>query len=173
VPTEATFKGFDHEVVKENFRIYLEAGLLNRVWLCFPFMPPRLIINWFLYGCLFPLLSPLLVALALVCLRRQLIAYGRLFCDGQLCFYAASIAVSTMGDLITEFGNGKRTDDIMIQFCIATMVWVFFISTFFFAVLTLAEHGNAETPRSIWVSTCLAAGATTLAGSIRWYYHLY
>jgi hypothetical protein len=137
-------------------------------------MPTKLLINWLIYTCGVPLLSPFLVGLGLLCFRRTWItSFGRLFCDGQLCFYATTVAASTGGDLITEFGTGKYANDTWIQLSIVAMLFAFIISTFFFGLLTFAEEGNRNAPPAIWISVCLAIGATVVAGSIRWYYHLY
>jgi len=137
-------------------------------------MPTELLINWLMYGCVFPLLSPLLVGIGMRCLRHPLVsAFGRLFCDGQLCFYASGLAASAAGELITKLKTGQYAQDSWVLYYIVALVFIFFITTFFFAVLTFAERGNLNEPPAIWISVCLAIGSTVVAGAIRWQYHLY
>jgi hypothetical protein len=100
-------------------------------------------------------------------------ALGRLFCDGQLCFYTTTVAASTGGDLITEFGKGGYLRDLTIQLSIVAMGFAFVMSTFFFGVLTFAEDATLNKKAAIWTSIILAIGTTALAGSIRWWYKLY
>lgn len=102
-----------------------------------------------------------------------LLGFGRLFCDGQLCFYSTTVAASAGRDLITVVSTGKYSGDVVIQLSIVSMGGVFVISTFVFGALTFAEEDDVNRGAAIGMSIALAIGTTALAGSLRWYYHLY
>ena len=118
--------------------------------------------------------EPFACGLGLLMFHRSWVTpLGRLFCDGQLCFYTTTVAASTGGELITAFGSGKYVGDAWIQLSIVAMGFAFVMSTFFFGVFTFAEDATLNKSAAILMSIFLAIATTLFAGSFRWYYNLY